>query len=99
MDKPVQSELKVTNQKLDDSPLNWVIYYVLYSSIIIHLKVNIYIIYSGLFRVQLYVQMGGRRGLRVQEQGDGRVERSHGGATVSGRGHTVHCVRVYATVK
>ena len=39
--------------------------------------------------------MGGRRGLRVQEQGDGRVERSHGGASVPGRGHTVHFVQLY----
>ena len=33
-----------TNQKLDNFPLNWLILYVLYSTIVRKLKVNIYVL-------------------------------------------------------
>ena len=36
-------------------------------------------------RIQLHIQMGGRRGLRLQKQGDGGVEWTDGGTLISGQ--------------
>ena len=40
-----------------------------------------------LSRIQLHLQMGGRRGLRLQEQGDRGVERLDGGTLIAGQWH------------